>query len=496
VSAAGSNCVPDELIFAFVHGDVSADVAHELEAHLNRCPDCRSVLAETARFTFQFEETDGEAGKAEALGNRLLEAGTEVSRYVIGGLIGVGAAGVVYGAQDPQLRRKIALKLMRPDHSHGPRVEAQKARLLREARAMARLSHPNVVTVFDVGTYEDQIFIVMELVEGETLDRWLVAEKRTWQHIVRTFTEAGRGLAAAHAVQIVHRDFKPSNVLVGSDGRVLVTDFGLAHPMDVGEADTPSTIASADASPASPVAHPNAPLASWTATEAGGMAGTPIFMAPEQFLRRRPAARTDQFSFCVALYMALYGHHPFAEDRPEDRTLAKLAQDVVRGRLHPPPAGADVPHYLFQALSSGLAVDPDRRFASMQELLAALADDHGPATTTPASKRRGAWIAAPVAAAVAVAIWAAARATKPAVVAGHPPEASSPIAADSVPATVGPAMKADLTDDSSSALDSESRVPAKRPPPARPAPRVDRKVRGTPPKATRTRYDDGLKDPF
>jgi serine/threonine protein kinase len=409
-------------------------------------------------------------------GSQVLASGARVSRYVIDGLIGVGAAGVVYGAHDPQLRRKIALKLMRPDRSPSSHGDALQPRLLREARAMAQLSHPNVVTVFDVGTYEDQIFIVMELVLGETLARWLAGEKRSWQEIVRAFTEAGQGLAAAHAVQIVHRDFKPANVLVGSDGRVRVTDFGLAHPMiAVPERET------GEESAVPAARQDGGALATWTATEGGGLAGTPIFMAPEQFLRGRPDARTDQFSFCVALYMALYGRHPFAEGPPEQRTLATLSRDVIAGNLQPLPGASEVPRPIFDALSRGLMVDPEHRFASMEDLLHALKIDRG--ERMPAHRPRRAWVPALVAGVVAIAwaltAWRAGRRTQPAI-------ASAVVAAAPAPA---PPREPDPPVETPAKTDVAPKT-------ARPTPRVERKVRVPAPKAERKRYDDALKDPF
>jgi serine/threonine protein kinase len=500
VWAAGGNCLPDDVVFAFVHGELSIQTEQGIEEHLNRCADCRTVVAETARFILDSDvlvgsrtsPADGPNVAASVPEGRLLEPGTEVSRYVISGLIGVGAAGVVYGAHDPQLRRKIALKLMRPDHSLGPRAEALKARLLREARAMARLSHPNVVTVFDVGTYEDQVFIVMELVEGETLDRWLAQRTRGWHEIVRAFVDAGRGLAAAHAVQIVHRDFKPANVLVGGDGRVRVTDFGLAHPIDI------AIDAGADlGEPKTETGSPAPALATWTATETGGMAGTPAFMAPEQFLRKPPVARTDQFTFCVALYMALYHRHPFSDAKSAaPRTLATLAEDVLGGRLQKPPEGTDVPPHLFDILSRGLAVDAERRFASMQDLLEALTRDHAADTKKRPSRARAAWLAAAaLTAAAAAATAAATRAPQPkasadvaivdgvgaASTSGAAP-ASEPAPATSDPAPPSPELR--------SSRDERSKTS-----PAHGKPKVERKPRDTP-KAPKKRYEDSLKDPF
>ncbi len=161
------------MLFSFVQGKLPRSQADGVDEHLSRCPDCRTVVAEAARFLFQDQATEAITEEKKA---RSLEAGTLVSRYVIGDIIGIGAAGVVYRARDPELKRDIALKLLRADPVETER-QGSKGRLLREAQAMAQLSHPNVVTVFDVGTHEDQIFIVMELVQGQTLARWLAVER-------------------------------------------------------------------------------------------------------------------------------------------------------------------------------------------------------------------------------------------------------------------------------------------------------------------------------
>ncbi len=163
---------------------------------------------------------------AEALGR-----GVAVGRYVVLDRIGAGGMGVVYAAYDPELDRRVALKLLRPDRFGG---DAGRLRLLREAQALARLTHPNVVAVYDVGTFGDRVFVAMELVEGETLRQWLRAEPRSprpWREVLERFLPAGRGLAAAHAAGLVHRDFKPENVLLGRDGRARVVDFGLAKAL-------------------------------------------------------------------------------------------------------------------------------------------------------------------------------------------------------------------------------------------------------------------------
>ena len=276
-----------------------------------------------------------------------------LGRFVLLETLGVGGMGVVYAANDPLLGRRIALKVVKPD----PETTASdQTRLLREAQAMARLSHPNVVQIHEVGVWEERVFIAMELVEGQTLAAWLQASTRSWRDIVATFIEAGKGLQGAHRVGVVHRDFKPENVLCGADGRVRVTDFGLAR----GELETerdPLGHAPGDAL---------AGLAAASLTTSGAIAGTPAYMAPELFLGRPATAASDQFSFCVALYHSLYGVRPFAG---ADR--GALMQAVTGGELEL-PARSRIPRRIHRALVRGLATAPAERFPSMAALLAAI----------------------------------------------------------------------------------------------------------------------------
>ena len=289
---------------------------------------------------------------------------TLADRYTVLDSLGRGGMGEVLSAYDARLDRRVALKRLHRDALHPQSQEDLETRLVREAQAMARLSHPNVVAIYDVGTLEDgTIFIAMEMVEGRTLRRWCEERPRSWREVLAVFLEAGRGLAAAHEAGLVHRDFKPENVLVGNDGRVRVTDFGLARAgPGAPPAEGPGT------PPPSPTLPPGAldsPL-----TLQGTLLGTPRFMAPE-LLRAGPAdARSDLFAFCVALHEALYGQHPFS-----GATQAESLQAQLAGRVKPPPEGAGVPAWVERTLLSGLRAAPSERPASMRALVAALEKD-------------------------------------------------------------------------------------------------------------------------
>lgn len=278
-----------------------------------------------------------------------LAPGTAIDRYVLEGVLGIGGMGIVYRARDPELGRQVALKLVQPGAAFGSQGQA---RLLREAQVMARLAHPNTVTIFDVGVVDDRVFIAMELIDGVDMRTWL-QQPRAWPDVLRVMQQAGRGLEAAHQAGLVHRDFKPANVLIGRDGRTRVLDLGLAR----------STVASpealAETSPRAP-----APLAHDALTQAGAILGTPLYMAPEQHLGKPVDARADQFSFCVTFHEALLGVHPFASE-----TRAELVQRILRGEVHPPPRGRSAPRWLLRVVLRGLAPAEDRRFPTMTALL-------------------------------------------------------------------------------------------------------------------------------
>jgi tetratricopeptide (TPR) repeat protein/predicted Ser/Thr protein kinase len=293
--------------------------------------------------------------------------GTVIGRYVVLSKLGAGGMGIVLAAYDPELDRKIALKLLKTQGQSSART-----RLQREAQAMAKLDHRNVVAVHDVGLHEDQLFVAMEFVAGKTLGAWMaeVEHPRPWQEVVRVFAEAGRGLATAHEAGLVHRDFKPDNVMLGDDGRVRVMDFGLARAKGDESEDEVADLKSS-------VEHASGKhLLVSRLTQTGAMLGTPAYMSPEQFEGTAADARSDQFGFCVSLYEALYGTRPFA-----GKTLPQLCRAVTQGQVEPAPKGVSVPAWLRAIVVRGLASEPEKRWPSMQALLEALAAD-------PAIRRR------------------------------------------------------------------------------------------------------------
>jgi serine/threonine protein kinase len=303
-------CVTNQEVLDFVGGQLDASQRAQAERHFGDCDSCRSVLVECAR------------GDAQVEGS-LLRSG----RYRVEGPIGAGAMGVVYSARDLQLDRKVALKLLRPD-APGVAPEAQRSLMLAEARALARLAHPNVLAVHDVGDDGERLFMAMELVEGGTLTAWLRERSRPLSSVLDAFVQAGRGLAAAHAAGLVHRDFKPDNVLVGADGRVRVSDFGLAVREQT----------------------------------RNGRGGSPAYMSPEQLRGGAADARSDQFGFCVALFQAVNQALPF-EGRTDDERLRSIREGPCW------PGTAKVPPPLRALLTRGLQFEAAARFGSMEDLL-------------------------------------------------------------------------------------------------------------------------------
>lgn len=275
-----------------------------------------------------------------------------IGRFTLVRRLGEGAMGVVYMGYDEVLDRRVALKLLRPSVAGG-------AWLLREGRALGRLAHPNVVAVHEAGRHDGHVVLAMEFIEGPTLRAWLAERPRRFREVLRMFLAVGRGLAAVHAAGLVHRDFKPENVLVGKDGRPRVADFGLAA---LASGPTPPGAQGAAAGTGEGSA------LDVSLPPAGGLLGTPGYLSPERFSGEPATPASDQWSFCVALYHAVYGTFPF----PLEGTLVDLARRVLGDTPAIPPHGPEVPAWLGPVVLRGLTRDPSARFPSMEALLAAI----------------------------------------------------------------------------------------------------------------------------
>jgi tetratricopeptide (TPR) repeat protein/tRNA A-37 threonylcarbamoyl transferase component Bud32 len=293
-----------------------------------------------------------------------------IGRFVVLKLLGSGAMGVVYAAFDEDLDRKVAVKLLRRSSRS---QENQRARLVREAQALAKLSHPNVVQVYEVGVYGERVFVAMEFLAGDSMRDWLRADPPL-AAVLDKMVQAGRGLEAAHKVGLVHRDFKPENVLIDAEGRVRVLDFGLARAaddmdvthssLDMDEELARISVSGADSS------RPGSFRSGEGLTRTGALMGTPAYMSPEQFNGEPATAASDQFSFCIALWEALFATRPFA-----GRDAKALGKNVREGKRRPVPRDSTVPGWMRKALDRGLAIEPDQRWPSMTELLDELTRD-------------------------------------------------------------------------------------------------------------------------
>jgi len=299
---------------------------------------------------------DGETARSARAPSATVEAPRSLGRYTLLGVLGRGGMGVVHEARDAQVGRMVALKLL-----HAELGGRQAERLVREARALARLSHPNVVQVYEVGRHGERWFIAMEQVTGRTLRDWQ-RDRPSWRECVRVYMQAGRGLAAAHAAGMTHRDFKPGNCILDERGRVRVFDFGLASQAGETSLDLP-------ASASQPVSNE---LSVGSLTRTGEVLGTLGYMPLEQLEAKQADARSDQWSFCASVYEALYGERPFADDSIGVLTLA-----LVGNEPRSAPKGSSVPRRLRRVLLRGLAKDPQARWPSMDALLAELARIEG-----------------------------------------------------------------------------------------------------------------------
>ncbi|WP_164016512.1 serine/threonine-protein kinase [Pyxidicoccus trucidator] len=383
------DCLDETQLLDLADGVAPPALRARAEGHLDGCASCRELLAgflqarapapsegdtapPTQPVTTVLEDTQAMATPRV----RALERGTLLGRYVVLERLGAGGMGVVYAAYDPSIDRRIGLKLMQAP----PGVEGAIERLLGEARAAARTQHPHVVAVHDVGVLGNLVFIAMELVEGGTLRQHLATRRPGWREVVRLYLEAGRGLAAAHAAGVVHRDFKPDNVLVDRAGRARVTDFGLAR-----FASSEPGVPSAGVSGAHGTGRSSGPTGPATS-----VAGTPGYIAPETLARGPVDARADQYSFCVALYEGLHGRAPGAP-----------GQRVVLERT-------SVPRAVQALVERGLSPVPDARHPSMDALLAALER-----TLSPRLGRHAGGVAAGMGVAAAIAAVLVARGPQP-----------------------------------------------------------------------------------
>ncbi len=307
-----SECSTEDALALFVDGQLTGPALAELEEHLADCDECRlAVAAVLATRRSGASEPGDEAPSA-------LPRGAAFGRYTILEPLGAGSMGIVYAAYDAELDRRVAIKFLLVQ-ADDPTMAG---RMAREAKAMAKVSHPAVVAVFDAGTLDGRPFVAMELVKGETLSAWCKQQARSVEEIVELFVQCGRGLAAAHAAGIVHRDFKPDNVLVSADGRARVTDFGLRAPRSPSASRGPRG-ERANGRSDRPLLHPHRRARRNTRLH-----------GPEQLDGEPATARTDQFSFCVALYEAIYGARPF-----QGSSLAELSERIRRGEPGEPTAG-------------------------------------------------------------------------------------------------------------------------------------------------------------
>lgn len=361
-SAARVECLTSSLLAGLAEGQSASEDAH---AHLAGCARCRlaltACLSTRSRRSSVFTDDENANRVSHLQRHALLPSGASLGRYVIDKLVGVGGMGSVYLARDQNLDRDVALKVLH----RGEDDARRRSRVFREARALAKLSHPNVVAVYDADSAGNDVYLAMEFVDGQTLAEWLARGERSPRQVLDAFAQAGRGLSVAHAAGIAHRDFKPENVLVGREGRVRVTDFGLA------------TLGISFDEEASATTEPA--RSTFRTTRNGTRGGTLAYMAPEQHAGGRADARSDQFSYCVALYEALYGSRPFGEPRAPKFVEAVLAGNVL------PPSSSRIPRTAHAALLRGLRRNPSDRFASMEELMKALGMAPSKGVSAPAS---------------------------------------------------------------------------------------------------------------
>lgn len=376
------SCLSPELAVDFVAGALPETPARDVEAHMAQCHDCRRLIVEIAKApsapdtevdppdkaalantvpqknnpvrtpTWKNRSRATSPGKRSAVQKKPtfeLRRGLQIGRYTLLYPLGEGGMGSVYAAFDPKLDRRVALKFLRTDLL-GTGQQAHRQRLVREARALARLSHPNVVSIYDVAETDGSVFLAMELIDGTNARVWRELGNRSQAQILKIYSESLRALMAAHEQGIIHRDFKPDNVMVGADGIARVTDFGLARAAML---DVDVLLADADSKGVN-----------WeTLTQTGLVLGTPRYMAPEQF-RGLANELTDQFSFCLSMYEALYGHYPLGTRTARDLDPSKpISEQILK------PLGRDrVSESLRRVLLKGMSPDPNMRWQNTAEM--------------------------------------------------------------------------------------------------------------------------------
>jgi len=346
------DCPPDHAHILFAARMMAAGDAAAFAQHLDSCDTCRSRVA-ALRATPGIEEANALAPSLGSL-EPVATVGQELGRFTLTRLLGRGGMGEVWAARDPELEREVAIKLLYVDF--GGMDHDRQTRLRREAQAMARVTHPNIVRIYELGADGDRLFCAMELVEGETLRQWLETPRR-WRETLEVLLAAGRGVAAAHAAGLVHRDVKPDNVMIARDGRILVADFGLAKLAGMGAEPVPAALGSVDIDAG----------ADLSLTTTGTFLGTPMYMAPEVLAARDGDALSDQFSFCVMAYEALYRSLPF-----RGTTLGELIDSVHDEPAPPPPGRKAPPRGIWRCIRRGIAVAKEGRWPTMAPLLAGL----------------------------------------------------------------------------------------------------------------------------
>jgi serine/threonine protein kinase len=453
-------CPSENTIASLVDGTLRPEARAELSAHLAQCDACRELVATLAPGVPIAGSSDTRPARART------QQSLHHGRYLLEHVLGEGGMGVVYRAYDAQLRRPIALKVVRPDRMREESTGRVRERFLREAQAMAQLSHPHVVTVYDVGVDDDQIFVAMELVDGETLRTWR-DKPRSLAEIGDVLDQAGRGLAAAHATGLVHRDFKPDNVLVRRDGRVQVSDFGLARRFDAEDA--------ADA-PGAPTSGP----ITGTLTATGATAGTPAYMSPEQWMGERASAASDQYSFCQVAWELFYGTRPHGDARDVGDLRARISSGTITA-----PARTAAPAEVERVLRRGLSRAPSDRFPQMTDLLSALASAMRSEVPARRRTRPGVFVAAGIVLAAAIAVPVVMRTTEdapssPTSNTAVPP--TTPIVAPPPPAITQAATPTDSNPPPSPIVATPTKAPSASKPTSRA--RKDRNVERTTPTTT------------